>query len=83
MVKRIGVQAQLSCHVINQQNNPVSRPLGYEKVYLPLCEVADTPFHIQEEEVIYQVYSKYITCVVCNQVIYTESFNRPAENPSN
>ena len=23
------------------------RPLGYEKVYLPLCKVADTPFHIQ------------------------------------
>ena len=23
---------------------------GYEKVYLPLCEVADTPFHIQWDE---------------------------------
>ena len=23
------------------------RPLGYERVYLPLCKVADTPFHIQ------------------------------------
>ena len=23
------------------------RPLGYERVYLPLYEVADTPFHIQ------------------------------------
>ena len=23
------------------------RPLGYERVYLPLCQVADTPFHIQ------------------------------------
>ena len=22
-------------------------PLGYERVYLPLCNVADTPFHIQ------------------------------------
>ena len=22
-------------------------PLGYEKVYLPLDKVADTPFHIQ------------------------------------
>ena len=21
-------------------------PLGYERVYLPLCKVADTPFHI-------------------------------------
>ena len=24
----------------------VIRPLRYEKVYLPLCKVADTPFHI-------------------------------------
>ena len=24
-------------------------PLGYERVYLPLCEVADTPFHIPAE----------------------------------
>ena len=23
------------------------RPLEYERVYLPLCKVADTPFHIQ------------------------------------
>ena len=22
--------------------------LGYERVYLPFCEVADTPFHIEE-----------------------------------
>ena len=25
------------------------RPLRYERVYLPLCQVADTPFHIQRE----------------------------------
>ena len=25
----------------------IYRPLGYERVYLPLCKVADTPFHIQ------------------------------------
>ena len=25
----------------------VIRPLGYEKVYLPLYKVADSPFHIQ------------------------------------
>ena len=23
------------------------RPLGYERVYLQLCKVTDTPFHIQ------------------------------------
>ena len=26
------------------------RPLGYERVYLPLCKVADTPFHIQGDD---------------------------------
>ena len=25
----------------------ILRPLGYERVYLPLKKVADTPFHIQ------------------------------------
>ena len=29
---------------------PVDRPLAYERVHLPLCKVADTPFHIQEDE---------------------------------
>ena len=28
-------------------------PLGYERVYLPLCEVADTPFHKQGGDVSY------------------------------
>ena len=26
--------------------------LGYERVYLPLCKVADTPFHIQGDEIL-------------------------------
>ena len=26
------------------------RPLGYERVYLPLCKVADTPFQVQGDE---------------------------------
>ena len=26
--------------------NGIIRPLGYARVYLPLCKVADTPFHI-------------------------------------
>ena len=30
----------------------VIRPIGYERVYLPLCKVADTPFHIQGNELI-------------------------------
>ena len=28
----------------------ILRPLGYERVYLLLCEVADTPFHTQKDE---------------------------------
>ena len=34
----------------------ISRPLGYERVYLPLCKVADTPSHIQEDVNINHVY---------------------------
>ena len=29
------------------------RTLGYERVYLPLQEVADTPFHIQGDDLIH------------------------------
>ena len=28
----------------------IFRPLGYERVYLPLCKVADTPFHSQGDD---------------------------------
>ena len=28
------------------------RPLGYERVYLPLYRVADTPFHIQGDDLL-------------------------------
>ena len=27
------------------------RSLGYERVYLPLCQIADTPFHIQGDDI--------------------------------
>ena len=30
----------------------IIRPLGYERVYLPLHKVADTPFHIQGDDYI-------------------------------
>ena len=33
---------------------PIIRPLGYEKVYLPPYKVADTPFHIQGEDIYYK-----------------------------
>ena len=28
----------------------IIRYLGYERVYMPLCKVADTPFHIQGDD---------------------------------
>ena len=38
------------------------RFLGYERVYLPLYRVADTPFHIQEDDI-------YICCCeICKAV---------------
>ena len=37
-------------HAIPCQKQQVNRHLGYEKVNLPLYKMADTPFHIQEDE---------------------------------
>ena len=34
------------CDIHPHTDMPVHRPLGYERVDLPLCKVADTPFHI-------------------------------------
>ena len=31
-------------------HNIIYRPLRYERVYLPLGKVADTPFHIQGDD---------------------------------
>ena len=33
--------------MIGVDPSETGRPLGYERVYLPLYKVADTPFHIQ------------------------------------
>ena len=33
-----------------KQNMSTLRPLGYERAYMPLCKVADTPFHIQGDD---------------------------------
>ena len=40
------------CVIVNIQswNTDIIRPLGYERVYLPLRKVADTPFHIQGDD---------------------------------
>ena len=36
------------------------RLFGYERVYLPLCKVADTPFHIQGDDIFYIQSTIYI-----------------------
>ena len=33
-------------------NNTIHRPLVYERVYLPLYQVADTPFHISPTHIL-------------------------------
>ena len=38
----VSVQKKL----VKQGDKKINPPLGYERVYLPLCELADTPFHI-------------------------------------
>ena len=34
---------------------PIHCHLGYEKVYLPLYKVADTPFHIQGDSIMSEI----------------------------
>ena len=41
----------------------VSHPPGYERVYLPLCEVVDTPFHIQENDILKKISITSLTSV--------------------
>ena len=38
-----------------QSRNKSNPLLVYERVYLPLCEVADTPIYIQGEDVIFNI----------------------------
>ena len=52
-----GSRSALSSHspgvktkVTGQSFLSTTRPPGYERVYLPLCKVADTSFHIQGDE---------------------------------
>ena len=45
----------MSLPIINQTIwifNFIYRPPGYERVYLTLCKVADTPFHIQGDDIL-------------------------------
>ena len=46
-----------------------NRPLGYERVYLPLCKVADTPFHIQGDEMSDQIKQTTIAKIFCGRCL--------------
>ena len=46
------------------------RPLGYERVYLPLCEVADTPFHMQGDDILTLMTLKYFLYKPWNQRVF-------------
>ena len=46
----------------------VYRPLRYERVYLPLYKVADTPFHILGDDIYPSHHSKRPRSVVCGSV---------------
>ena len=41
----------LCCHIILNQLKNTNRLLRYGRAYLPLCKVADTPFHIYGDEI--------------------------------
>ena len=45
-----GIYTIIILRGIDQVDVKIYRPLGYERVYLPLREVADTPFHIQGDD---------------------------------
>ena len=59
------------CHVfpevfVKQAAEWIVHHLGYERVYLPLCKVADTPFHVQGDESITNIptVDQFDRCVV-------------------
>ena len=39
------------CRGLEWQSNELIRPLGYERVYMPLYKGADTPFHFQGDSI--------------------------------
>ena len=49
------------------------RPFGYERVYLPLCKVANTPFLIQWDELLAWNVRSYCTCILALAADYSYS----------
>ena len=58
----------------NTSHSQIYSPLGYERVYLPLCKVADTPFHIQGDELANATVVKRTPRTSCQLVKQNELF---------
>ena len=50
--------------------------LGYKRMYLPLCEMADTPFHIQGDDIYDRSHSNMSVHSLIGQVIRPFRFER-------
>ena len=57
------------CH--DEKSINIIRPLGYEKVYLPLCKVADTLYHIQGDD----IWPKWFEAYNSKRATWLTSFN--------
>ena len=47
---------------------PINRALGYERVYLPLYRVTDTPFHIQGDVISLVLLSDHVVLILIPKV---------------
>ena len=47
----------------------ISRPLGYERVYLPLHKVADTPFYIIQGDVVFDWVGSHPASWICYDML--------------
>ena len=66
-----GLECAVLSMVLCTMNNPciysIRRHFGYERVYLPLYKVADTPFHIQGDEE-HRAYTR-IQATFCRDIV--------------
>ena len=51
-------QAQINHWIWKDVSASISSPWINERVYLPFCEVADTPFHIQGDDIKWEIYQQ-------------------------
>ena len=61
------------CNITWHENK--IRRLGYERVYLPLWKVADTPFHIQGGDIFWAFIWCIYICVFYKNKITSQAYN--------